>query len=355
MEIVVVLGIVALMGVGTTALLQSLISLGKKSQIKAALFELKEQMIQVMKDDDSWQRTIASGTNPGLNCAMPTNLIGCATGTTVNNPRFFDRVGNIFYRGDVATAGWTYNGETCNTWSAAGNNSCPIRYDITLTFDCGTRNSPCRRPNVIVAGTLNFSPASLDTVTGTLNLGDFGINFQRKADVTLEPTVIIFQDEFPGGGAACADNPTNFCGGACTPGGWQVRKLNRVLKDQGQNINSVNFTANTFELKPGVYDCTIRASAFEATTGYKVRLLSQTSGASFDIGSGYSGTQTSTSTEGTVHMEFNGNETFVVEHYCSPGTIPSPFNMGIPALTYGATSGGLGHNVHTMIECINEN
>ena len=234
----------------------------RQQEIKPILRQIRYEIQQAFLQDYSWARMIE--TNASLACLQTpavANCVGAPTNHT-NLAWWKPNSAMAFYNQAVATAGWSANGLPCNTWSAAGSDACPIRYNLVVTMDCEGA-SPCRRPKLILNGTLNYSPANRFSSRNRVNHDAYNItNLVRGQRKRFEPFRAFYQQGGGGSGGGCP-------GG----GGWARRELNRL--DPGMHPSVIAFDDGGDRVRlrgPGRYRCKVSVESRDMDGGYKVML-----------------------------------------------------------------------------------
>lgn len=125
----------------------------------------QRNLIAVVLDKASWQKTIAAGAPTGSN---PLGKMGClvtgttsctvdgsSTGTPIQNQAFalYDAAGSLIFDATNPTNGITLNGLPCSSFSTTGDNSCPMRFDLKWNAVC---TGACINPMIKVNATLLF-------------------------------------------------------------------------------------------------------------------------------------------------------------------------------------------------------
>lgn len=175
-EILATSVILAVIAVGVARLLSG----GLKSQFRSntTFFadSIRRSLSATVQNDNAWQNTVNDASNSSLACLRNSTSCtddGAAAGTPlVDRPfRLHDAQNQIVYDPLTASNGFTTSGTLCGDYSTAGNDSCPIRFELLWTAVCST---PCINPQVRVKGILNYSPA---TVTRTIAINRDNYSF----------------------------------------------------------------------------------------------------------------------------------------------------------------------------------
>lgn len=324
-EVMIVLVVMSLIGLGTTTLIKNMFDLQKVQESKNSLRQLSVNLQDVIKNDIHWNASVAhaSNTNSRFTC-LRDSTPDCNTGGSSTNPNIYLTSG-AYYLAAQGTRGFTETGTACNTYPST---TCPIRFNLEVETECTNGEANCPRPQVIVTGNIVVAPAAIndspalrkiDTRTAAQS-GTLSFQIRRGERMRYEPLEI--QYHFADG--------TGQSGGACNAGGIRNRPLNREVHDVGNNATLVPTTG--FRLVAGTYECVINGQAYGATGGYSITLSG--GGNSYPIGSGYSPVNASSSITGKVRFTITADTVFRLQHYCAASN--STFDMGIPAPNYAA-------------------
>lgn len=364
-EILVILAVVGLMGLGTTSMVNNMLRLGQKNEMNSGIRTFKANLETMIRNEDSWMNTIKNtgGAAPGLlSCIWEGDNIQCNDGLPVNNFDVYDRnpapnpatpppgaAVPIFYQASDVTAGFNTLGQPCNGaspgggYTAAGNDSCPFRFDISATLACPNGNATCLKPTVTITGTLRVSPATDVNLANRVNLNEYNFTIVKTDEVRFEPLEIRYT-RFDGG--------PGFVGTPCgAPGVLVPRPLSDIAYDVGSNVIGPIAAGNSFTLASGIYSCEIAASAYEAVNGFNIFL--EVGGTPQPIGSGFSGLNSTATAVGKIDLDLPANTQIRVMHQCNapgPGNNPN-FDMGIPSITGAAANYSAG-NTFTRVTCI---
>lgn len=349
-EVMIVITIMSLIGLGTATLMKNMFSIQRRAGIKQVVGAYQQELESLLKNDQSWTFTVNDTTNTSkLGCLRDSSATLCNSVAPPNwsatDFRVEDTSGALFFNGNSGTAGFDYDGNACNAFSVtSGHATCAFRYQLRWRAECPPGVNPCRKPQVVIQGTLLYAPLDASAINNRVNTADYSFLIRRGERIRNEPFEIIFED---------LDGDANG-GGACNPGGRRIRPLTRVTYDAGGNVshtpNSPNFT-----LLPGTYSCKVIAQSFEANLGFSILLEDVTNSRDYPAGSGYSGTGTTSYAVGTVELSLTGNTTFRLIHVCQASHPDNAtWDMGIPvptaAGTYSTTPGQ--GTTYTNISCV---
>lgn len=325
MELVVVLAIVGLMGIGTSTLVSNMIKLNQKQVIKKDLINIQAYLKQQIQNDVAWGNTISNNGLP-MTCLLTDDAVECNENDflpSVDNIDIYDRAGNRVYQASSPTVGYTVTGENCNAFNGvAGNDDCPFRYDLAIKIECPGVEPSCLKPQVTVEGTFVARPSSDTSPANRINPRDYDFKILREVKVLYEPLEVVFNSTTGTGS-----------GTRCPPGGaaaMRVRPLNRLNMDVGNNVLATPWPR--FQLAAGRYDCEVYAQGYQAIGGFNI-FLEVVGGVRYTIGSGFSNFGEVTNVIGNVKIELANDSFLRVLHECLATTEPTSrttFDLGIP-------------------------
>ncbi len=344
-EMMVVVTIMSLVGLGMSSLLTNMVSIQKKTEKKDVLLQMKNLIEANIKDNNAWANSVIHATNnTTLNCLRDT-VGNCADGAVQTNFNIYNRANTLVFQGASATGGFSPEGVLCNTFNATtGNNLCPFRYNLRWTARCPGGVNPCNKPVVHVVGDLVVNPANKSDPSNNINVGAYRIDFNRGDLMRYEPLEVR---HYQNNGAFARS-------GTCPAGTGVYRSLQAgplaaIAHDIGSNVVSSN--ATSFVLRPGTYICTVSAQVYHMPAGFKIELHNMTTPANtYNIASGMTGPYTSQTVSGVASFELNANARFSVYQGCAPGTpadLPAAnFQRGIPSPVYADG------NTFTRVSCV---
>ncbi|MGZ3721569.1 MAG: hypothetical protein ACXVA9_01480 [Bdellovibrionales bacterium] len=130
---------------------------------------LREDLLRTANSEMSWPVTINKGSAGGSNPLSKMDCLGngnpCTTDGTPNGPPIVDQVfalfnsdGRLIFDATNLSNGMDIRGQPCNSFSMAGNDSCPFRFDLKWSANCTVGN--CVFPQIKMKATLYFKPLS---------------------------------------------------------------------------------------------------------------------------------------------------------------------------------------------------
>ncbi len=168
-EVLVSLGLITIFLFGFSQVLEGYL----KSQRNLDYSERKQEIIisaiNLINNDIAWQKTIDHAANTQLDClkdpgkfpSVPT--AGACAMTDGGKFSLLDEAGNTFIDFPTATAGMNLS-TTCNTFSLAGNDACPLRVELSWRPLCIT----CVNNQVEITIELRESPLNRKTIQAPL-------------------------------------------------------------------------------------------------------------------------------------------------------------------------------------------
>lgn len=357
-EIMIVLVIMGLLGVGTTNLLKGTIETQRKNDVKVSLSQFRDNLKKTLNDDTAWEKTVqqypADGSVLLIGCLQDNVLAGnlCAHESTPGTLNFIvrDSLDNIYYDSATLTSGLTPDGQLCNTFNAtSGNDICPYRYNLAVTLRCPNQTPTCIKPKVIIDATFVVRPVDMAGPLGRVDPNAYTFQIVRSERLRYEPLHVVHRVL----GTGTAAEPSG--GGTCT---GVARPLTSVENDVGNNVaglsGNTNGLTNTFSLQPGIYDCTITAQVFGVPSGFNIMLQSPALANPVPIGNGFTGEFSSTVVTGKARFQTTAVAGFQVIQTCpgitnwgTPGVdYSNPRNMGIPNPDYNTNT------TYTEVNCV---
>ena len=281
MSLVEVLVALAMVGI-LASVMASVMDQMQKAQNQVNIVNTIESMrLNIQKlaaDGTAWRATVLLPANSGpgqpLNCVQTNNFCpdsgasGIPSNETVGNAILdnapFLNLGHLEQAAGgsyidsqtSATSGYTDKGTPCNTWSAAGNDACPIRWKIKIAFECQIAAvNPCLNPTIRVVGILYYRRTGLNGRT-VINENKYRVDLRRGAqgDTRSER----FLAEFTGAPGAN--------GGSCVPSAVVPYDVPPAMNENG---NVIPAAGGNLTFQAGTYTCTAMATCFACG---KVRL-----------------------------------------------------------------------------------
>lgn len=171
-EVLVVLAIGSVVLLGVLSIFQMSAKMNLQAVATTQALQTLRNLQSLIQDGPSWQKTISAPVNTGvagspkMDClanSTPCTEDGTANGTPISGKQFavFDRLGGApFYDPTPPTNGFRLNGQSCNTFSASGNDSCPLRFDVQWKANCSPPTVSCTSPQVVVTIVPQYAPSS---------------------------------------------------------------------------------------------------------------------------------------------------------------------------------------------------
>lgn len=270
-ELAVGVSVLAIMTLVSTSMIRNFSQYQHRLRIQATLAILNEQMRENLKSQITWQNTIDdNANNPALLCLKEKGV--CAEGAAI--PILMRGVDNeIFFDSRPGTNGFTDNGAPCNTFNnAAGNNACPISFNITAQLNCAGASTTCTNPTVALTSRMLLRPTGppgfLPESWGPINIASYNTDLIQGAASVYEP--LLAAEVFFGAG------PT----GGCNPTGDfdNDRPFNRELNDPFDNITINPGGGPIVFNKIGSYSCRLKVPSV-GVGAFRIRAVNVTDGA----------------------------------------------------------------------------
>jgi hypothetical protein len=270
----------AIAGVLAAAMSSQLLSMLRVNEVHGIKERLSEHIANFstcISDGPSWASTVADTGNPAAIRCM-TSPSGCTNGArakirlSLKSP---EPGGGHFcvpgYDPLKPTAGFSRVGEVCDTYSAAGSDTCPYRIELNWRAHCISGAATCADPIEIVVGTVSFAPGSGGGIAPKVGDGMVRADFPNQQTFAVlrgvggEYAPVILSEARPAG---------EFVG-ACIKGEWIRRRMSRVDSDLGfySQINP----DGSFRLAQGTYICRISVPGY-LVGGHIARLRNYSEG-----------------------------------------------------------------------------
>lgn len=129
----------------------------KKIDTSNIISQIQTNIINTINDKNSWTNTLRDSANNGsMNCITSRNC-GPVTETTFvlwsSNSTTYTNTEFAVNNSNSATAGYTFSGKVCNTFTQSGNSDCPIKINMTWST-IGCSPAPCDSEVMIRLGVL---------------------------------------------------------------------------------------------------------------------------------------------------------------------------------------------------------
>ena len=297
-------------------------------------------------------------------------------------------VQGLEYDSNVATSGFTVDGQVCSTYSDAGNDGCPYHFDFYRVISCGGAAS-CSYPTETALITIKYHPGPKSPVS-PISLGDGFVRpgkdqsiaitrnaANRRAALissvtplypiggkiaTLDAAKIIVAGQVQSIGSklpiVIQEIETTGMGGGdaatCKTSGGVARNVSFVQSDPGLVASAAK---GVITLSAGVYECSISVPGF--MVGHFYAVMQQTSPTKGVVvqGSGeFSpryGSLGQSRSMGTGRFILSANATFEIREFCSDAPIdpaPNPYGFTIKNMGLGFPSGNP-PDIYTVVNC----
>lgn len=280
-EVMVVVGLIAIVAVGVTSLLEGLFSQMNQASTRATLEAMKSMFRESVTNNQSWPATYKHADNPNLNCLD--TFTACNVGEY--NLRLFQAMAGgitipVFAGYDnfnplVANTGrgFTVKGDVCNGFDPVlGNDQCPIAVTMRVQITCANSAATCTRPGIVATMQPWWSPlrtSNMYKFTPNIPRPESGppaqpfVSVARGAGVMNDPLVYVEEQTRPSIYGALPGSTL----GTCTPAeGPKLRRMTTEISDPGNHgdVNATNAAVpvGNVRLQPGHYVCTAIVPAF---------------------------------------------------------------------------------------------
>jgi prepilin-type N-terminal cleavage/methylation domain-containing protein len=324
-EVMVVVVIMSLVGLGTTTLFKNIIETQRKNTVKSAMSQVRDNLKRNIQNDQAWLNTVNAYpiSSSSLGC-LRDNIVRtawCTHQTSINNFNVRDTQNNIFYQASQASRGFTADGQDCNSFNnGAGNDACPYRYNLNIVLRCPDGNTQCRKPQMTIEATFVVRPNTRGGLLERIDVGEYNFRIERTERMKFEPLTFVHRVQGGAGGGACSNSAR--------------RQLNQLVNDVGEN--GALLSANRFSLQPGFYDCQVTAQVYSQPNGYSISLRG--GGVTYPIGNGFTTIDGSNTVSGKVQFLITTATIFEVVQTCPAGSAPQHatniWARGIPTPNY---------------------
>lgn len=146
-QILVVVGVMSILNLGVVSVMQTQSSSNHEMNMKTSVLAIRQNLVALIGNQNSWNQTYAA--NLDMRCYSTTQQY-CNPNSSTDNLilRLMDANGGTVLSPDP-TAGFTALGEPCNQYSPSGNDTCPIRVEVSWHAQCTA--STCS-PSVVASG-----------------------------------------------------------------------------------------------------------------------------------------------------------------------------------------------------------
>ena len=140
----------------------------------------RRELIRVVNDNDSWAATVGGSLNSSTMTCLRNNTPCTVGGGPGGSPlseqimAVYNKNGTVFFDGTQPSAGLTYQGAFCNSFSTAGNDQCPFRAVLRWTAICSPGS--CTRPLLKITAAFSFQPKSPNPA---INPADYNVTIYR--------------------------------------------------------------------------------------------------------------------------------------------------------------------------------
>lgn len=191
------IGVVLTAGaLGVTSIIDSAHKSSLASRLLSTTTDIKRKIVQTVEDEDAWNRTVNLPENSAT--------LGCLTSTTDPNRcndsssgtgspiKIVDRKGENVFDSLSPTHGFTIAGAGCATYSANGNDHCPLRMEVKVKLICADGASTCDSPQIWIIGNyLPYAPRSKANKS-PFNTQKHGFAMQRGGNSLLAGFLLQF-------------------------------------------------------------------------------------------------------------------------------------------------------------------
>lgn len=363
MEVMVTVGILGVVAIGSSVLFSDMFAIQKRADIGKILQQQRNAMVAALTRSNTtvvgpgapyssaWVRMVAEANTQNSDLLCLQNNTKCIATNPPTVPPVLvnvrDNGGSEIFNSRTATRGVSTTGDLCNSFSASSPDpTCPFRWVVEAHFLCvGGNKTDCENPTVRFVGTLLYSPGGNPAFGTSFNTAMYGFDVRRgdKPDLNIPIRISYVED----------DNSGETGSGTCKQT-WVPRALNTLVDPQG---NVTAFNSNKFTLSVGGYDCRVQVPAFKNGTN-KIRMRGTSAAFTFTSQSGVA-SLTGGSALLTLQATFvlTAPMTFGIEQTCThnpsegdpAGSLNNAFSLGVPV---GDSATGYNNVVYTVVSCV---
>lgn len=258
LEVIVTTGLIVILFAGFTTILQ----LYSNSQQNLAYSDRKQDIlvsiVNLINNEIAWQKTIDLATNTNLDCLKEkakfplVSNAGACTAADGGKFSLVDEASAPFLDNLVPTAGFSLSGGTCNTYTPAGDDTCPLRAEVTWRPICTT----CNLNQIEITVELFDSPSTRKNTSGPV-LTRRIVRYAQPFD--QDWTLYLKMDGILGGPAALGSAINDFSGNRnhatvaeWGPGAMPSFQTGHVGHSLQMNPNKYLSISDTPSLRPGM-------------------------------------------------------------------------------------------------------
>lgn len=355
-EVLTTVAIAGVITLGISTFVSDMFTMQKRGEAGNSLMQMRTNMqaaiagTSTVIGESAWDRSVADSSatgNPDMACIK--NHSACANGVTALL-NLKDRNGTEIFDARTTTRGFRLDGALCNTFSMAGDPSCPFRYDLVWKATCTDGSgvavtAACVDPQIEVTGTFLYRPGPNEILGGKpLNQSQYNIKVRRGEGVATNIPIVF---------SYTINDSTQNGEGRCDLGSGAARMFNTVSDPTGL----ATFGANSFTLTQGRYECRVDAPAFKNGANTVTLKIAGLGGAVIASAKGIAAIQggsTSITLQASMILTVPSTS-FEVLHSCSNkpsdhgfGTGTNTWAMGVPVPMLG----NYGSVTYTVVTCM---
>lgn len=274
-EVLITISLVTIILLGFSQVLDTYLKSQRDLDYSERKQEIIISIINLLNNDVAWQKTIDQVANTNLNCLKDPGkfpgVVNAGACTMADGGKFslLDETGAVFIDYPTATSGLSLQSWSCNTFSLAGNDACPLRVELSWRPVCIT----CKNNQVEVTIDLREAPLNRKTIQASM----ISRKIVRYA-LPYDPDVILWMklDGNPGDSVSVGDqlndasglkNNGFLAGGAGAPlPSYTAGKIGQALRFE--NDKSVTIADSTSLRPAGPITVSAWVNAYAAPTTF---------------------------------------------------------------------------------------
>jgi hypothetical protein len=175
----VVVGVISAAAVGIMELNGQLMTHQRKASSYFQIDLIRRNIAALVLTPASWQATLSGARNNTAVACLRNSTQCTESGNPGGSPiadrpfAIYDGAGALYYDATSTSSGFNLAGQPCDTYSSAGNDQCPFRFDLQWTATCNAGN--CINPQVTVKALLVYTPSPGTTARLMINPARYSI------------------------------------------------------------------------------------------------------------------------------------------------------------------------------------
>lgn len=159
-EVLVSLGIWSALTLGVGLAIHHTFRMQNRSRSLVQVEMFRQAIVQAVESDIGWAKVVKDARNVSMEClrsGTPCTIDGSDMGAPLASVPLvlLQPDGRLLFDATKATQGLTPQGDLCDTFSSAGNDACPFRFELNWSALCSPGS--CTNPQIVVSAKLIYS------------------------------------------------------------------------------------------------------------------------------------------------------------------------------------------------------